>query len=1103
MMRLAVPALEVNEYIDRFEAAQRRGNHRDLEDFLPAREHPLHGAVLQELVRVDLELGWDRGQPPDLNIYGRRFPSLFANPDAMAEIAFEDYRQRLLAGHRPSRLDYQQQYGVDSGDWPTALSNAEDRSVSRKSSTPADQRCAPWRPSLDAQTSYAASYSVGSRMGLDAAELYKEVQRSDPHAVYRLAHVLAAMPEVGRDFLGFRLVTELGRGAFGRVFLAQQSELADRLVALKVSSDLFGESQKLAQLQHTNIVPIYSVHQEGPFQAVCMPYFGATTLAAIFKGLQEHKALPDSGKHFVTTLRNRKSTRREDEPSRPTPPAQPKPPPLLEPSHAEAIAPQTNQTTSALETLEGLSYVHAVVWIGARLADGLAHAHERGILHRDLKPANVLLTDDGQPMLLDFNLSEDVKLRSTVAAAGMGGTLPYMSPEQLEVFQGNKQRTIDARSDLYSLGVLLYELLTGRHPFETPNGASSEILPHLLEQHRRPPPCIRTCNQAVSAAVEAIVGRCLQPKPEDRYQSARELREDLDRHLADLPLRHTPEPSRRERWQKWARRHPRLTSAATVATTAAVLLIAVGSVTADLWRQQRLGQADALFQQFREDKASAELVLNVREPDQIQLEEGLEKGRHALDRYRVLDNERWLDLPIVRNLAAKDQSRLREEVADLLWSLARATALQADRRNDAGPQSKQLVWASELNRRAESSLGSDKQSKAIFWQRAELAERRGQKSEAKEWFDKAEHSAAQTARDQFQIAVKLSDRGQTLQAQARLNKAVAELEEFTGKNPRDFWAWYLLGDCQELLKHYPEAITCYTVCTALNPKSYESYFKRGLLYARQRRWRAARADFDRAIAQRPERSETYFQRGLTLKEQKEFAAAERDFTQALELGTDATRVYFQRAVVREKQGDLTGAKLDRDEGMRREPRDEVGWVDRGLARMQRDPKGALADFEQALRINSRFYPALQDKAHVLSEILHKNEESLAVINQLVTMYPDFVPARLNRGVLLARLGKRDAAISDARAALTRDSTPPTFYQAANIFALTSRQNPDDKRDAFPLLSRALLGGFGLDVINQDKDMDPIRNDPEFRRIVEAARGLRDSARQAAAALQRE
>src|SRR5262249_21881674 len=104
-------------------------------------------------------------------------------------------------------------------------------------------------------------------------------QEMGPSSSLSLPPLGQIFPEAGQEFMGFRLLHELGRGAFARVFLAQQSTLANRLVALKVAPRLFDESQTLAQLQHTNIVPIYSFHQAGTFQGVCMPYFGPTTLA--------------------------------------------------------------------------------------------------------------------------------------------------------------------------------------------------------------------------------------------------------------------------------------------------------------------------------------------------------------------------------------------------------------------------------------------------------------------------------------------------------------------------------------------------------------------------------------------------------------------------------------------------------------------------------------------------------------------------------------------------------------------------------------------------------------------------------------------------------
>src|SRR5207248_5592563 len=129
-----------------------------------------------------------------------------------------------------------------------------------------------------------------------------------------------------------------------------------------------------------------------------------------------------------------------------------------------------------------------------------------------LKPANILLTDEGQPMLLDFNLAFDTKLRFNTSAAMVGGTLPYMSPEQLTAYGAGKSTT-NPNSDIYSLGVIFYELLTGRHPFGVYSGSADTILAKMVEDRQRPAPQVRVWNEAVSPAVESIVRRCLAPDP--------------------------------------------------------------------------------------------------------------------------------------------------------------------------------------------------------------------------------------------------------------------------------------------------------------------------------------------------------------------------------------------------------------------------------------------------------------------------------------------------------------------------------------------------------------------------------------------------------------
>ena len=244
--------------------------------------------------------------------------------------------------------------------------------------------------------------------------------------------------------------------------------------------------------------------------------------------------------------------------------------PITIDSNAE-IAP-----SEVLQTLGDMSYVQALIWIGARIADALAHAHERGILHRDLKPANILLTDQG-PMLLDFNLAADTKTSTQATAARLGGTLPYMAPEHLEAFR-DSSLTVDGRCDIYSLGVILYELLSGRRPFSTPQGPVKDVLEAMIDDRRSAPPSLVSLNPAVTPAIEAIIGRCLQAEPAMRYQSARHLQEDLHRQLNDLPLLHVTEPSIVERGVKWYRRNRRNVLGVGICTAAAAVFVLGGLV---------------------------------------------------------------------------------------------------------------------------------------------------------------------------------------------------------------------------------------------------------------------------------------------------------------------------------------------------------------------------------------------------------------------------------------------------------------------------------------------------------------------------------------------
>jgi tetratricopeptide (TPR) repeat protein len=282
----------------------------------------------------------------------------------------------------------------------------------------------------------------------------------------------------------------------------------------------------------------------------------------------------------------------------------------------------------------------------------------------------------------------------------------------------------------------------------------------------------------------------------------------------------------------------------------------------------------------------------------------------------------------------------------------------------------------------------------------------------------------------------------------------------------------------------------FDTCLALWPNFYHAYHFRGAAHRDLKELPLALTDFDKAIELRPGSAESYIDRAAARLESKDYRGAIADLDVAIRIDTKRTRLYFMRAVAKDRAGDREGAKHDRQEGMHRIPAYPDDWVARGVSRIGADPKGALADFEEALKLDPRNRVGLDDKAHVLSERLGRTAEAIAVLDDSVRYYPEYVAARASRGVLLARVGKRDAALKDAVESLRQDASPAITYQVAGIYALTSKQNPDDRPQAFRLLSSALRNGYGFDLLDIDTDLNPIRTLPEFRRLVEAARAIR-------------
>jgi serine/threonine protein kinase len=314
------------------------------------------------------------------------------------------------------------------------------------------------------------------------------------------------LPRPGQRFDDFDILAVLGSGAFARVYLARQVSLG-RQVALKVSANRGSEARTLASLEHEHIVRVFSetVNPDKNLRLLCMQFVAGTTLEKIIEILAGREPRTWSGQAILDAV-DRLSIQ----------------PALFDPA-----------ASRDREFLGNCDFIEAVCWLGARLAEALAHAHSQGVLHRDIKPANILINRYGRPLLADFNIALDPQRLHGPGGEIFGGTLSYMSPEHLDAFnpdEATPPEAVDERSDIYSFGVVLFELLTGRLPFDSSreDAEGIEELRALAGARRADMPRVRREGLEIPDVLERAVRRCLDPEPGRRYQSAAELARALE-----------------------------------------------------------------------------------------------------------------------------------------------------------------------------------------------------------------------------------------------------------------------------------------------------------------------------------------------------------------------------------------------------------------------------------------------------------------------------------------------------------------------------------------------------------------------------------------------
>jgi serine/threonine protein kinase/Flp pilus assembly protein TadD len=818
----------------------------------------------------------------------------------------------------------------------------------------------------------------------------------------------------------FRIVREVGRGGMGVVYEAVQVSLG-RPVALKVlpfaaaldARQLWrfkNEAQAAALLHHQNIVPVYAVGCERGLHYYAMQFIDGQTVAALIGDLR-----PLAGREPEEPGGSREQATRAETVSQPAP----------------ALTTARSTTSPA--------YFRAAARLAAQAAEALEHAHRQGVVHRDVKPANLLVDGQGNLWVTDFGLARvQSEVRLTVTG-DLVGTLRYMSPEQALA----QPIGVDHRTDLYSLGATLYELLTLEPAFDGRD--RQELLRQIGLEEPRPP---RRVNRAVPAELETIVLKAMAKNRDERYATARELADDLGRFLRDEPIR-ARRPTLVQKAKRWLRRHrPAVWSAAVSLLVALVVLAgSVGWVVRDAaarhaktvadlqtalddaqrargegkWPQAQAaakraeallgdGAADAdladrvrtLLRELADEVADAELVARLEELRLLQAEVNV-KTEHFADESAIGDYRRAFagyglraGATAPEEAAARLRGRPPAVRATLVAALDHWLILaRCDDSSEAG-------W---LERVLSAADPDD-------WRQRLRAARRDRDGEALRRLAREVDVATQPPQSLFLLECALGPKGATEPVVAMLRRAQ---EVFPG----DFWINHDLGRALEHCQppQYGEAIRYLTAAVALRPQSAGVRLNLGVAFLNAGRFDEAVATFRQAVELKHDYAMAHHNLGAALFHKGRLDEAIAAWHRAAELRPDSVMTHTSLGTTLCQMGRFDEAAAAWGRVVELKPADADARCNLGFAlwKLRRlDEAGA------AFRKTIELKPDYADAHFNLGSVqLAKGrfEEAVTALSRAIEIKPDHAGAHANLGCALWKLGRRDEAIAAYREAI--------------------------------------------------------------------------------------
>lgn len=876
-----------------------------------------------------------------------------------------------------------------------------------------------------------------------------------------LKQLRAALPD-------YEIAQEIGRGGMGIVYEARHLVL-NRMLALKVLPALLSavrdgasirfkrEAELTARLKHNNII---SVFDYGEVDGTCF-----YTMELV------------KGRSLKEVLEEVKTTGSIDSVLGHASPESSSAPPEL----ANAVPTGSSSKKSSSMTFgtsassDRLYFRRVAQWISG-VAEALQYAHDQGVVHRDVKPSNLILAPDGRVMITDFGLAFAAESGDMTASRSVLGTARYMSPEQADP----SRAAIDAKTDIYSLGATLYELLTFQPLFAGTD--DREVIHRILNADPMPP---RRIVPQLPWELETICLKALEKKRSARYATARELRDDLERWLLDLPItaRRRSLPAR---LVKFVRRRKLATAAAAI-----IGVLSIGSA--------------ALYHEYRQRN----------------------EKYHASE---AAGQERLRELSYLR-------ARMLYDVGDYAGALTHAEELIRTYPTDSTIRNLHMATLLMLDRKQEAIesinelLQLDPNDKLGHLSLAVLYDASGNALLSRQHYERYRELGVDEAAEAYLTTIRETD---DRQAVRQLTKAIEHnpdkalywlqrskryfhlrqyeqslhdaervhrlLPNFVGGRVRRAWANYklkqyreALNDCeaglaldQEAMElwrlkglvyyemgKYEEAVTAATIGLRIRPDNTLLYLDRSKAQKALGRFDASAADATRAIERQPNDVHGYIDRGLIFSELGRWEKAITDFTRAIEIDPDITLSYGNRSVAYSKIGRYDRAVADMSKLIEHEPNNDLAY--RSRAKFQKELgeyELAIADYSRALELVPEKVITFYRRALLYLQI-GDYQRAIEDLDRYTTAHPEFGQAILLRGVCFELLGDDVRAMMDY-GKLTDNDGPMGIY--ARVWKYILEKGGNRLAENQPLTS-----GFGTEAVAHFTELSQKANLTSTRR----------------------